>query len=156
MFTNLMQRVMKQKENSLPFVIYKKPKALQINAVFQKDDELHHLKDFTETGFVFAPFDSSKHAILIQADERASATYKADYWVESTIHDFELDDFEKDVHNKLVQKGIDEILNSGLQKVVLSRKVKVPCDTRSTELFERLIATYPNAFCYLWYHPKVG
>ena len=52
-------------KKNLPFVAYRKPNATLMNIVFQHDDIVHEVSDFTESGFVFAPFDATKQAILI-------------------------------------------------------------------------------------------
>lgn len=49
----------------LPFVAYSLPNTFEIKAVLQKDNALHKIEDFNETGFVFAPFDVRKDAILM-------------------------------------------------------------------------------------------
>lgn len=38
----------------------------------------------------------------------------------------------------------------------MSRFLKVPAEAEPLDLFKNLTEKYHNAFCYLWYHPKVG
>jgi isochorismate synthase len=57
----------------------------------------------------------------------------------------------------LVQQGIDAIGAHVFKKVVVSRKEII--DLANFDLisvFEKLIQSYPNAFCYCWFHPKIG
>ena len=49
----------------LPFVVYRKPEATEVSLLFQEDDSLLFTEDFQERGFVFAPFDWDKKAILL-------------------------------------------------------------------------------------------
>jgi len=59
MFLELIERATKQLQENLPFVLYRKPKEQTVNGIFQNDNQLHYVNDFTETGFVFAPFDTN-------------------------------------------------------------------------------------------------
>jgi len=143
--------------NSLPFVLYKKPRNTTFKGVFQRDNELHFVKDFKRKGFVFAPFNKDKPSVLIPPD----------YVLEDAIHDNEIeitlahnpvveDQKERQAYQTLVAKAIETIKANDFKKVVLSRRVEVPFEGDSINLFLKLIHTYDNAFCYLWYHPKVG
>ena len=63
---------------------------------------------------------------------------------------------EKQKHINLVNKAIDEIHNGLLEKVVLSRKITIKKSVNPFKCFANMITQYPSAFCYLFYHPKVG
>ena len=60
-FDNIQQQFNSQE----PFVVYRKPKSEEVKAMFQNNDTIYSVKDFTETGFVFAPFDDTKETVLI-------------------------------------------------------------------------------------------
>lgn len=141
----------------LPFVAYRKPNSTTINAFFQKNDTLYASSNFEEKGFVFAPFDSKKEPILIPAEH---SLFKEEIYSEKRIEksgNTTEDLAAKDAHLKLVKKGIDAIHNNAFKKVVLSRKEAVKLEKfNSKNIFENLLNTYPNAFVYLWYHPKIG
>ncbi|MDH5414146.1 MAG: hypothetical protein OEW87_08410, partial [Flavobacteriaceae bacterium] len=47
-----------------PFVAYNYPNSKEIKGFFQLDDTLHYRIDFEDSGFIFAPFDDKKKAIL--------------------------------------------------------------------------------------------
>lgn len=148
---------MAQLDNELPFVVYRKPNESLVHAIFQKDAELHLVDDFSETGFVFAPFDSNSKPVLLPAHEVCSETFvdgKGSILNRITEN---LDQNEQhDFYVELVKNAIDEIQNKTFKKVVLSRKLEVACNLLPLDLFEKILATYENAFCYVWYHPKVG
>ena len=55
-----------------------------------------------------------------------------------------------------ISRGQHSIANFKFCLDVLSRKMEVDCPSAPLEVFQRLLATYDTAFCYLWYHPKVG
>lgn len=145
-----------QYSKNLPFVVYRKPKEELVQAQFQKDDTLHHLADFSETGFVFAPFDTREKIVLLRCDEFLEAVVTYEGRVQSEDFVFEDDEEQREFHIDLVDKGIGRIRKNDFQKVVLSRRIEVECKTTPLVLFERLLENYPNAFCYLWHHPKVG
>lgn len=157
MISELLEKVGKHKNDGLPFVIYRKPKRTKVHAVFQKDAKLNHLTDFNETGFVFAPFDSQTPSILLKPDEQLEIAYEpiaAKPWVFSS--QTEIDNTQKEGHVKLVQKGLGVMKRTGLRKVVLSRRFAIACEKSPADLFQSLLETYTNAFCYWWHHPKVG
>jgi len=158
-----------QLEKGMPFVAYRKPVIPNskgvIKAFLQKNLELYQTTDYLESGFVFAPFDQKETAILIPEEF-------ADY-LETTFNNLETsklskisdpgnseNSLEKEQHINLVQKGIDSINNKSLKKVVLSRKeiIQIPSSTKPEpiEIFRELTEKYPEAFAYIWFHPKVG
>ena len=157
------QHIQSHFDDVLPFVIYKKPKETAITAILQNDDTLYFVDDYTESGFVFAPFDTKQsQSILIPTEDSTQLSFAS---LEN------LDDEEKPLgkppsiistikrkdHMDLVQRGIDEINNTRLKKVVLSRKQELPHSYQSPlEIFKKLASKYPTAFVYCWYHPSIG
>ncbi|MBD0777701.1 chorismate-binding protein [Maribacter sp. ANRC-HE7] len=157
MFPEVLKRVGEQLSNALPFVVYRKPNRKEIHAILQKDDVVHHTSDFSEKGFVFAPFAKQSPVILLPYDEQLTAPIPSDNpFVMGGLDTLESVAQDKEYHLLLVARGIQEIHKGGLDKVVLSRKMEVDCPSAPLEVFQRLLATYDTAFCYLWYHPKVG
>lgn len=124
----------------------------------QKDDKVHHTSDFSEKGFVFAPFTKQAPAVLLPLDEWLTAhVIKDGRPVMATVGNvFESVAQDKEHHLQIVGEGIQRIYEGMLDKVVLSRKMEVDCPNAPLEIFQRLLASYGTAFCYLWYHPKVG
>jgi isochorismate synthase len=140
----------------LPFVAYCKPNAKQVKIVLQHDTTLHTVSDFTESGFVFAPFDNEKETILIPFEEVVEGEIER---LQANYSNTELVNSSAEAHAKhiaLVQKGVEMIQNSDIEKIILSRKEEIISEVRPLVLFERLRLNYPTAFVYLWYHPKVG
>ncbi|MCP4974890.1 MAG: chorismate-binding protein [Maribacter sp.] len=157
MFSELMKTVEVQLSKELPFVIYSKPNSKEIHAILQKDNQLHHISDFTEKGFVFAPFDAFGPVILIPLDEQ----HKVEF-TDTTKPEFEVATApeenieERKYHLNLVKKGLQQIEKGEIDKVVLSRKLEIDCSESPLNIFRRLISIYKSAFCYLWYHPEIG
>ncbi|WP_297793398.1 chorismate-binding protein [uncultured Eudoraea sp.] len=143
-------------KSKLPLVAYRKPNTDKVISILQNEAKTHYANDFNESGFVFAPFDKDSPAILIRPDKQLTIDYR--------VRKFELNKttFEpghekgRNYHLEIVNKGIQEIAHTKLQKVVLSRKIEVPVKSSPIQIFDRVLSCYPNALCYLWYHPKIG
>lgn len=156
--SNLLQKAQEFLRKKMPFVIYSKPNETQIIGLFQKDDCLNYTEDFTEKGFVFAPFDGEKFIlipensseILIENYERISDSNISELVEEINIS-------AKENFENLVQKGIEAINSDEFQKVVLSRTEAVSIENGDAILlFQKLLSNYPTAFKYCFFHPKVG
>ena len=159
-----------QFENELPFVAFRKPNTLFVNAILQKDSELYTTKKITECGFVIAPFDDKENVVLIPS--KYSEFIKSEYYVsEHSVIPANPDSYREGIssidseaflkskmhHINLVKKGIKAIRDKQLQKVVLSRQEIVSLtDNNPILIFKRLLDTYTSAFVYIWCHPKVG
>ena len=146
----------------LPFVVYRKPGENTLHAIFQKDDLLHTTTDFSESGFVFAPFDLKNPSVLFLADfcENKSAIYQnTDQNQDNHLsaYNIENETLSKKNHLQLVQKGITAIKQNHFKKVVLSRKEEVKLSVNN-ELgwYKNLLKKHPLAMVYWWFHPKVG
>jgi len=145
-------------KNNKPFVSYCTPESSVISSFFMKEDALFFTSDFTESGFVFAPFDEQEKAVLFPIE-------KSEFFQEQqkNIEDIHLskDFFEtasgKENHLNLVNKTIHKILNSTLKKIVVSREELVKLSNFDVLLtYQKLLSVYQNAFVYVWFHPKVG
>lgn len=151
-------KVKQQQALNLPFVLYRKPNDIKLAGLFQNNDHLYFAENFHESGFVFAPFDGSQIILIPKREsvkwETLVTAIKDD---EDSDHQYAEDAEAKVAFETLVQKGIDAIAKGELKKVVLSRKeiVSLP-DFDLVSMFEKLIQSYPTAFCYCWFHPKIG
>lgn len=151
-------KVKQQEKQNLPFVIYSKPNKNALLGFFQKNDHLYFAEDFTESGFVFSPFDGSQMILIPknQSQKWVSQLSSSEEKQHSNLT-FSENHHEKEHFKNLVQKGIDAIKTGVLSKVVLSREeiIDLP-DFDMISIFENLVRTYPTAFCYCWFHPKIG
>ncbi|WP_296316659.1 chorismate-binding protein [Winogradskyella sp. UBA3174] len=148
----------KQYANKLPFVVYSRPINSIIKCWLQQNDAMHTTDAFSESGFVFAPFNLSDKSILLPQDKCEHYILETNKLEVTELNShFEIDTKDRDEHINLVEKGIDSINKGQLEKVVLSRKVEKSTDVTSPlDTFKRLFNTYENAMVYCWYHPKVG
>nr|WP_315151316.1 chorismate-binding protein [uncultured Flavobacterium sp.] len=156
--SDFFEKVIQQQQQNLPFVLYCKPNSDTIIGMFQQNDTLFDVVDFTEKGFVFASFDgNSVHLIpeneseiigVIREKGEAEALGKRQgFSNESGKIDFE----------RIVTKGIQAINNQEFKKVVLSRKEIIELENFDlTVTFKKLVQLYPSTFVYCFYHPKVG
>lgn len=148
--------ITQQLSDEFPFVVYRKPNEVLVKGVLQQDDVLHTTSDYSESGFVFSPFDTKQQAVLIPFEKCIETIFNEEITVQKQTTYTENTE-EKAAHINLVQKGINTIANTNLSKVVLSREEK--CSINGNDpvlLFKKALALYKNAFVYLWYHPKVG
>lgn len=153
----IFERTKVQFSQRLPFVIYSKPGQNRLNAYFQKNAKIYLAEHFTETGFVFAPFNGTKY-ILIPENESEIKT--ADFVASenyAVIPELTTNQTGETNFKNLVQKGIDAINSGQFGKVVLSRKEIIALENADfLLLFEKLLYTYPTAFRYCWFHPEIG
>jgi len=158
-------KIQSQLDQQLPFVVYKKPEENTVYSMLQWDDDLHKMDSYQDTGFVFAPFDVSGSVLLLPEKRSTqysctlsdpSVAYKKQKSVSVTTQK-KYNSADKKEYIKLVQEAIRTIKTGVLKKVVLSRQEEVSCaDNDLLRIFRRLIAQYPEAFIYCWYHPKIG
>jgi len=147
-----------QINQKLPFVLYSKPNSGTVCGLLQNEDTLYEVKDFTESGFVFASFDG-KLTHIIPDDACKRVVFDRNTFGLSITENavFEVKEDSKVSFENLVSAGIEAIKKNQMKKVVLSRKETVALsyfDLITT--FQKLIQRYPTAFVYCFYHPKVG
>jgi len=156
---SLVDKMTLHHQQNLPFVVYCKPNSDTVLGLFQQNDTLFKVHDFTEKGFVFASFDGSQHYII---PENESEQWSEDWIVNNETITQQDCDGKDDVSAQtnfqyLVGKGIQAIQNNEFQKVVLSRMESVSVshfDLVTT--FKKLVQQYRSAFVYCFYHPKIG
>ena len=156
---NILDRIKVQQEKNLPFVVYRKQHETGITGIFQDTAALFLSKDLSETGFVFAPFDSRNATILIPEvhSEVIRETFVPKVINSMVDHSFEADDKTRQHFEALVASGVAAIGEGRFSKVVLSRKETVVLQDKDCALlFEKLLQAYPAAFVYIWYHPEIG
>lgn len=156
---DLLQKLIAQHQKKLPFAAYRKPGEKLVNVLLQNDDTIFHITDFSEKGFVFAPFDLKKNKYYIPCEKSDcfEIPFESGKPQENLQKGFPDDSAEKNKHIQLVQKGIDAIKTGQFEKVVISRKLEVNIGQENPiDIFSNLLQTYPQAFVYCWFHPKTG
>ncbi|MFT5257974.1 MAG: isochorismate synthase [Arenicella sp.] len=155
---NLFDKISAHYNHEMPFVAYRKPNATKVSALFMEDAELNYILNFEEKGFVFAPFNSDEKAIVFLKEKALFVSEEALLDVGSTKDGFfKVDNSSKEKHIKIIEKALEKIKASALQKVVLSREEVLDIShVGLVAIYKKLLATYGNAFVYVWFHPKVG
>jgi len=156
-FQELFQKIRSQYENGLPFVAYALPSNDEVVCLLQENDHVYTANHFSENGFVFAPFNVGDTLFLPESHiESLSASISDVKSVPFGIHS-EMDISEKETYNTLLEKAISFISEGNASKIVTSRTSKFSLHNFDLKLLlERVMALYPMAFRYVWFHPESG
>ena len=152
-------RIENQYKSKLPFAAYRKPCESKLSGLLQETNHLHIVNNYTEKGFVFAPFDDAETSVLIPFDgsEYISISTEKSNPAEASQYIHLINEEDKRRHINLVNKGINAIKENNFEKVVLSRHERVSIkENNPITIFKKLLNTYASSFIYCWYHPKVG
>ncbi|MCU4189169.1 isochorismate synthase [Flavobacterium sp. HXWNR29] len=136
-----------------PFVCYVKPNETVWNLLVQQTDEIIEFSN--QAGFVFMPFHEGKQ-LVIPFEGNNFSQGNLENLEKKPTENFTSENNQKEAFENLVSKGISAIQNDEFQKVVLSRKIVLKEQIAIVETFQNLISTYPTAFRYLFFHPKIG
>jgi len=158
MFTEFIQKIKNHYAKNLPFVVYNKPNNPKISA-FLSNNATQIAVDYTQKGFVMSAFQderlthfiSQENADFIEIDlnTRELQLLNEAYQIHSSPD-------EASVYQNKIQSVVDYLATSEVQKIVYSRVVEVESKQSPFQAFENLLQLYPDAFTYLWYHPKLG
>jgi len=136
-----------------PFVCYVKPNETVWNLLSQENDGIIEFSG--QAGFVFMPFHEGKQ-VVIPFEGNSFSQGNIENLEQKSTKNFTSETNQKEAFENLVSKGISAIQNDEFQKVVLSRKIILKQQLSIVETFQNLISTYPTAFRYLFFHPKIG
>lgn len=144
--------------SNTPFVVFRRPNSTLVELFHQIDNQVYIFDNsFTMEGFVLAPFLSNDEpSVILKADKKYQSEYNnsnTDFFEKKEIF---INNSEKEAHIGLVTKAIEELKKGTFEKVVLSRKITLAYQANPIVSFEKMIQRYPSAFCYLFFHPKVG
>ena len=148
-----------QYAHNLPFVLYRKPNAKNVIALLQSDETLYKVSNYAEKGFVFAPFIGEDRIIFPEDKCDVSiSTFEPNGQKLPAVSKVECKNaMAEQNHIDLVNKATKNIENGGFSKVVLSRRETLAISNFDLfATFQKLASSYPSAFAYCFYHPKVG
>jgi len=157
----------------IPFVSYRLPGHSAITTIIQYKSFPEKLSDINELnvaeGYVMAPFntDVANNAFLLKPDiefkdDNVSAEIMAELSRSELFHtteaDIEVSTTTKAEFESNVNKAIETIKAGMLRKVVVSKThvINLPDDFSASHFFQKLCATYPNAYIYFVQMPNVG
>lgn len=136
-----------------PFVCYVKPNESIWSLLVQQTIDVVTFSG--QSGFVFMPFDAGVK-ISIPTEISTYSQGNFENLEQKSANQFTSEANQKEAFETLVSKGIAAIQNGAFDKVVLSRKIVLNEQISVVATFQNLIATYPTAFRYLFFHPKIG
>lgn len=137
----------------VPFVCYVKPNENVWNLLVHQNDEI--IDFIGQAGFVFMPFHEGKE-IVIPFEGNTFSQGNLENLEQKAAENFTSERNQKETFEDLVSNGVSAIQQGEFDKVVLSRKLILKEQIAVEETFQNLIFTYPTAFCYLFFHPKIG
>ncbi len=156
---DLLDKAKNQFVQNLPFILYCKPNSATVIGVFQQNDILYSIADFTEKGFVFASFDGKENYFIPENQSEIVTGFcnKKETLISKKETLISPNKLEKKAFENLVKNGIQAIQNEAFKKVVLSRKESVELvDFDLFAIFEQLVQLYSTTFVYCFFHPKIG
>jgi isochorismate synthase len=136
-----------------PFVCYVKPNESVWNLLIQQTDEITTFSN--QAGFVFVPF-HGENQVVIPFEGNLFIQGILSVLEKLTVVNLTSESNQKGAFENLVSKGVLAIQQGEFDKVVLSRKMVLKKQISIVATFQNLIATYPTAFRYLFFHPKIG
>lgn len=157
-FYRLTEKISKQLQEKLPFVVYSLPQEGKVSALLQKNQDLFKIEELSQNGFVFAPFAYDGLALFIP-EAISEKMELASLPSEIELHKVDLakDAGEEKIYKEKVSRAVEKIKGAQVRKIVLSRNRDFPLMDFSIKLLlERLFVAYPTAFRYVWYHPQTG
>jgi isochorismate synthase len=136
-----------------PFVCYLKPNESVWNLLIQQTDEINAFSN--QAGFIFVPF-HGENQVVIPFEGNLFIQGNLSVLEKLTVVNLTSESNQKGAFENLVSKGVLAIQQGEFDKVVLSRKMVLKKQISIVATFQNLIATYPTAFRYLFFHPKIG
>jgi len=136
-----------------PFVLFRFPGQARMHCYYQQDQAAHYTQDYTEEGFVFAPFTAQAQQLFIPATHQREFSLPEATPATSSL---KLSLRDKAAFVEKVAAALEAIALTSLEKVVLSNAFSFPYKGEAINVFARLATHYPNAFVSYWFHPKTG
>lgn len=156
--TDLFLKIHSQLQTKFPFAVFSKPGSDTVTGIFQNSSEAYFLTDFSQPGFVFAPFNGDSFCFI--PDDKAnilSVQFEAGGYIPSELKTVPVDENAKKDFENLVTNCVTAIRQGDFDKLVASRTETAQLnDTDITTIFQKLLYAYPMAYKYCFYHPKSG
>lgn len=157
-FELLIDKIEDHFQERLPFVMFSLAGKNTATALLQNNDSLYEVEDFSDNGFVIAPFDYKLKSFFIPEgnSQKLEAKLPGEEIQLSKV-EVRPHQIERDRYINLIENTIAVIKKNKASKIVMSRRK----DFKLSEfglgrLIMRLFSAYPTAFRYVWYHPKTG
>lgn len=141
----------------MPFVLFSFPDDDQLFCLFQNSIEKFTTKTFDDHGFVMAPFDYKKEALIIPSAHATPIIITKPDVTSHTKEDIEIPNTTdgKETHLNLINEVLREIESGTAIKVVLSRKKDVKLTNFNIKtLADQIFTKSYNGLRYIWFHPE--
>ena len=157
-FEPLIKRIEEHYQKQLPFVMFSLAEKNTIISFLQKDDGLYEVENFSENGFVIAPFNYKNKSFFVPEENSEKFISEPSHSdIQLTKVEFSQDHIERDRYIDLIENTIVTIQKKKASKIVMSRSKDFTLANFGLEiLIKRLFSAYPTAFRYIWYHPRTG
>lgn len=158
-YDQLIDKAQEWKSNNLPFVLFSFPESNTIFGYFQDSKKKYTTSTYEKQGFVMAPFDYNKTALIIPA---VHSEFESAILPELSSHPTKdiiipEESNEKEHHINMINNAIAEIELSETKKIVLSRNKKINLKKFDLLTLAHQIFTKDyNGLKYLWYHPETA
>lgn len=155
--TDLFQKIQSQLQSGFSFAVFSKPGSDTITGIFRNSSEAHLLTDFSQKGFAFAPFEGND-VCFIPADDAdiLSVLVKNNDFIPAEAKQPAINAIAKTGFESLVAKSVAAIQSGAFEKLVVSRTEAVEAVEDITTIYSKLLAAYPMAYRYCFYHPASG
>lgn len=156
--TDLLLKIQNQLQEQRPFAVYSKPGSATVTGIFQTNIEEYYLTDFTQQGFVFAPFEGDKYLFIpMQESDVITVTIEANGFAPAEPQPVAINPEAKLDFEDLVTRCVTAIKTGAFGKLVASRSEMAQLSvTDITKVYQNLLYAYPNAFKYMFFHPVSG
>lgn len=154
---DLLKKTQANYRSKSPFVVYAFPNSESAIGLFQKNKKTYISEDYSEKGFVFAPFAEGDTLIIPENETEQIIVKLSEKTIERHVISPEVNSSEKDTYRSMVETAINFIEQGKASKIVTSRVQQVKLGNFDlSEIINRLLGLYKTAFRYVWYHPKTG
>jgi len=141
----------------LPFVVYAAPEETSFQGLFQPTSEDVDTKDFSKSGFVFAPFNDGERLFIPREGSESCSGNFSEKITAQTVAPMEVDTAAKSFYISLVQRAIKSIAAENHSKIVTSRCQVIPLSNFDLDLLlTRIFGLHQSAFRFIWFHPSSG
>ncbi|MHA3788676.1 isochorismate synthase [Flavobacterium hauense] len=155
--TDLFQKMQSQLQSGYPFAVFSKPGSNTVSGIFQNTNEAHLLSDFSQKGFVFAPFEGDDVCFIPEGEsDILSVALNNDDVILPEAQQPQIDPNAKLAFEALVAKSVAAIQSGAFDKLVVSRTEAVEAAYDSIAIYRKLLSAYPMGYRYCWYHPASG
>lgn len=163
LFQEIIHKIELQLKNKHSFALYHLPNHHEVKLFAEQSDSDARV-NFQDKGFVFAPFSNRHKTYFIPLAEAEISVFSTEDFIQEEqstgFQNYCVVNQDKQAYLDLLQKTITALKQSKLQKVVISKQIKIS-DIQFSEaflvhIFQQLVTTYAAAFTYVFYHPEEG